>query len=104
MVSFPNCKVNLGLKILRKREDGYHDLETIFYPLPVRDVLETVKANELHFYTTGLTIPGDTAQNLAVKAFQLLRADFPRLPFLAIHLHKNIPIGGGLGGGVCQRA
>ena len=99
MVSFPNCKINLGLRILRKREDGYHDLETIFYPLPVRDVLETVRANELHFYPTGLPIPGDPAQNLAVKAFHLLKGHFPQLPFVAIHLHKNIPIGGGLGGG-----
>ena len=99
MVSFPNCKINLGLRILRKREDGYHDLETIFYPLPVRDVLETVRANELRFYPTGLHIPGDPSQNLAAKAFHLLKGDFPQLPFVAIHLHKNIPIGGGLGGG-----
>ena len=99
MVSFPNCKINLGLKILRKREDGYHDLETIFYPLPVRDVLETVRADELQFYPTGLAIPGDPAQNLAVKAFHLLKKDFPQLPFVAVHLHKHIPIGGGLGGG-----
>ena len=99
MVSFPNCKINLGLRILRKREDGYHDLETIFYPLPVRDVLETVRANELRFYPTGLPIPGDPSQNLAAKAFHLLKGDFPQLPFVAIHLHKNIPIGGGLGGG-----
>jgi 4-diphosphocytidyl-2-C-methyl-D-erythritol kinase len=99
MVSFPNCKINLGLRILRKREDGYHDLETIFYPLPVRDVLETVRVNELQFYPTGLPIPGDPSQNLAVKAFHLLKGDFPQLPFVAIHLHKHIPIGGGLGGG-----
>jgi 4-diphosphocytidyl-2-C-methyl-D-erythritol kinase len=99
MVSFPNCKINLGLRILRKREDGYHDLETIFYPLPVHDVLETVRADELQFYSTGLPIPGDPAQNLAVKAFRLLKGDFPQLPFVAIHLHKHIPIGGGLGGG-----
>ena len=99
MVSFPNCKINLGLRILRKREDGYHDLETIFYPLPVRDVLETVRANELRFHPTGLPIPGDPAQNLALKAFHLLKNDFPQLPFVTIHLHKHIPIGGGLGGG-----
>ncbi len=99
MVSFPNCKINLGLTILRKREDGYHDLETIFYPLPVRDVLETVRADELHFHPAGLPIPGDPAQNLTVKAWQLLKNDFPHLPFVAIHLYKHIPIGGGLGGG-----
>ncbi len=99
MVSFPNCKINLGLKILRKREDGYHDLETIFYPLPIRDVLETVRADEIRLHPTGLPIPGDPAQNLAVKAFYLLKSDFPQLPLVAIHLHKHIPIGGGLGGG-----
>jgi 4-diphosphocytidyl-2-C-methyl-D-erythritol kinase len=104
MVSFPNCKINLGLRILRKREDGYHDLETIFYPLPIRDVLETVRAGELQFHPTGLPIPGDPAQNLAIKAFHLLRKDFPQLPFVAIHLHKHIPIGGGLGGGSADGA
>ena len=99
MVVFPNCKINLGLKILRQREDGFHDLETVFYPLPVRDVLEAVRSTELQFHATGRPIPGEPSSNLCVSAFHLLKTDFPELPFVEIHLHKHIPIGGGLGGG-----
>jgi 4-diphosphocytidyl-2-C-methyl-D-erythritol kinase len=99
MIFFPNCKINLGLKILRKRPDGYHDLETLFYPLPIKDVLEIVLAEETGFVSTGIPIPGDPAANLCLKAFFLLKKDFPDLPNLQIHLHKHIPIGAGLGGG-----
>jgi 4-diphosphocytidyl-2-C-methyl-D-erythritol kinase len=99
MLSFPNCKINLGLKVLPRREDGFHDLETVFYPLPVRDVLETVRAEALRFSPMGRAIPGDPTQNLCVKAFELLKKDFPELPFVHIHLYKHIPIGAGLGGG-----
>jgi 4-diphosphocytidyl-2-C-methyl-D-erythritol kinase len=99
MVSFPNCKINLGLKILRRREDGFHDLETVFYPLPVRDVLEIVRADELSFSLSGRPIPGDPGGNLCITAFHLLKRNFPDLPFVHIYLHKHIPIGGGLGGG-----
>ena len=99
MVFFPNCKINLGLKILRRREDGFHDLETIFYPLPVRDALEIVRSGELHFSPSGRPIPGDPSGNLCISAFHLLKKDFPDLPFVHIYLHKHIPIGGGLGGG-----
>lgn len=104
MVSFPNCKINLGLKILRKREDGFHDLETIFYPLPLRDILETVPSPELQFTPTGRVIPGEPGANLTIRAWRLLRHDFPDLPFVHIHLHKQIPIGGGLGGGSADGA
>src|SRR5579872_2951402 len=104
MVSFPNCKINLGLKILRRREDGFHDLETIFYPLPLCDILETVPSAGLQFTATGLPIPGDPGSNLAVRAWHLLRRDFPDLPFVHIYLHKQIPIGGGLGGGSADAA
>jgi 4-diphosphocytidyl-2-C-methyl-D-erythritol kinase len=99
MVLFPNCKINLGLKILRKREDGFHDLETVFYPLPVRDVLEAVRAEEPSFDSAGLPIPGDPSHNLCLRAFHLLKKDFPTLPAVHIHLYKHIPIGAGLGGG-----
>ena len=99
MVFFPNCKINLGLKILRRREDGFHDLETVFYPLPVRDVLDIVRADELRFSPSGRPIPGDPSGNLCITAFHLLKKDFPDLPFVHIYLHKYIPIGGGLGGG-----
>ncbi|HMI61311.1 MAG TPA: 4-(cytidine 5'-diphospho)-2-C-methyl-D-erythritol kinase [Puia sp.] len=99
MVIFPNCKINLGLKILRKRSDGYHDLETVFYPLALKDVLETQRDTALNFTAYGLPIPGDRNGNLCLKAWQLLKKDFPDLPFVHIHLYKNIPIGAGLGGG-----
>ncbi|HTI10990.1 MAG TPA: 4-(cytidine 5'-diphospho)-2-C-methyl-D-erythritol kinase [Puia sp.] len=99
MVFFPNCKINLGLRILRKREDGFHDLETVFYPLPVKDVLEVVRSEELAFHSTGLSIPGDPATNLCLKAYTLLKKDHPQLSPVHIHLHKHIPIGAGLGGG-----
>jgi 4-diphosphocytidyl-2-C-methyl-D-erythritol kinase len=99
MLFFPNCKINLGLNILRRREDGFHDLETIFYPLPLRDVLEIIPAEELRFTPSGRPIPGDPSGNLCISAFELLKKDFPDLPPVHIYLHKHIPIGGGLGGG-----
>jgi 4-diphosphocytidyl-2-C-methyl-D-erythritol kinase len=104
MVSFPNCKINLGLRILRRREDGFHDLETIFYPLPLCDILEAVRSPELRFSSTGRSIPGDPDANLVIRAWRLLRSDFPDLPFVHIFLHKQIPIGGGLGGGSADGA
>jgi 4-diphosphocytidyl-2-C-methyl-D-erythritol kinase len=104
MVFFPNCKINLGLRILRRREDGYHDLETVFYPLPLRDALEIIRSEELLFTATGIPIPGDAAHNLCLKAWHLLHRDFPDLPPVHIHLHKNIPIGAGLGGGSADGA
>jgi len=99
MLSFPNCKINLGLRILRRREDGFHELETVFCPLAIKDALETIRSETLSFTSTGLPIPGDPSANLCLKAWHLLRSDFPDLPAVDIHLHKNIPIGAGLGGG-----
>ncbi len=99
MIVFPNCKINLGLHILRKRDDGFHDLETVFYPLPVRDVLEVITAKETAFSQSGIAIPGDAADNLCMRAYQLLKQDFPELPAIQLHLHKVIPTGAGLGGG-----
>ena len=110
MVVFPNCKINLGLHILRKRSDGYHDLETIFYPLPLLDCLEIIenKNNAKHFslpFTcSGLSLDGDSSSNLCVKAYRLLKKDFPQLPNVKIHLHKQIPSGAGLGGGSADGA
>jgi len=102
MVSFPNCKINLGLRILRKRSDGYHDLSTVFYPLPLKDVLETLHASNPGFTAYGIPIPG--RDNICEKAVDLLKADFPTLPDIQIHLYKNIPIGAGLGGGSADGA
>ena len=100
MIVFPNCKINLGLRILRKRSDGFHDLETVFYPLQLRDALEIVSVEKKTQYTnTGMLIEGKKDDNLCIKAYQLLKNDFPQLPDLQIHLHKAIPVGAGLGGG-----
>ncbi len=104
MIQFPNCKINLGLSILEKRTDGFHALETVFYPVALDDILEITtisgKQNELvEFTSSGNPIPGDVSGNLCVKAYHLLKADFPQLSAVKIHLHKKIPIGAGLGGG-----
>lgn len=103
MVVFPNAKINLGLQILSKRPDGYHDLRTIFYPVPIRDVLEIIPAparpeGAIRMSVTGLSISGESDDNLCVKACRLLAAGSP-LPSLELHLHKHIPMGAGLGGG-----
>ncbi|MDP1843690.1 MAG: 4-(cytidine 5'-diphospho)-2-C-methyl-D-erythritol kinase [Sediminibacterium sp.] len=115
MVVFPNCKINLGLHITGKRTDGYHELETVFYPIQLCDSLELISANTtidqnqkdinpIEFSASGLTIPGDATNNLCVKAYQILKADFPQLPSVKIHLHKVIPMGAGLGGGSADGA
>jgi 4-diphosphocytidyl-2-C-methyl-D-erythritol kinase len=99
MIVFPNCKINLGLHITRKREDGYHDLETIFYPLNLTDIVEFIPSKSFSFQTTGIDIDRNSGQNLCVKAYELLKAVFPELPPVSMHLHKQIPMGAGLGGG-----
>ena len=111
MVLFPNCKINLGLNIVGKRIDGYHDLETIFYPIQIKDAVELIEENNTEHSTllvqcsvSGLKINGDIENNLCIKAYQLLKKDFPKLPLVSIHLHKAIPIGAGLGGGSADGA
>lgn len=101
MIAFPNCKINLGLSILAKRSDGFHELETIFYPVGLNDMVEVIHSNEptIQFSSTGLPIPGNVQNNLCIKAYELLKKDFPSLPNIKIHLHKQIPMGAGLGGG-----
>ncbi len=101
MILFPNAKINIGLNILYKREDGYHNLETIFYPIDWKDSLEIIKSKEFKFTSSGIDIPGKG--NLCVRAFDLLNKDFS-LQNVHIHLHKNIPIGAGLGGGSSDAA
>ena len=103
MVSFPPCKINLGLHIINKRSDGYHDLETCFYPVPWTDVLEIVPADEFAFTHTGDVIPGIREENLCVKAYRVLKRNFDVGP-VKIHLHKIIPSGAGLGGGSADAA
>ncbi len=107
MLVFPNCKINLGLRILNKREDGYHNIETVFYPVPLKDVLEIIPFTDLttiNFSSSGLVIDGETENNLCIKAYQLLRTDFPKIPAVKMHLHKAIPMGAGLGGGSADAA
>ena len=104
MIVYPNSKINLGLRILQKRADGFHNLETIFYPVPLQDALESIQntsynSSEIEFTTSGLPIDADHTNNICVKAFQLLKKDFPQLPSVKMHLHKVIPAGAGLGGG-----
>ena len=100
MVIFPNAKINLGLSVLQKRDDGFHNIETILYPIPLNDVLELIIAPDKNFRFTvsGLEIPGSKETNLCVKAWELLQHDFS-LPAIKMHLHKVIPMGAGLGGG-----
>lgn len=98
MISFPGCKINLGLNIIRKRDDGYHAIESVMYPVPLYDILEIVPDKEFKFVSTGLKIPGSPIHNLCVKAYELIQRDFNLAP-VYIHLHKIIPLGGGLGGG-----
>ena len=115
MVIFSNCKINLGLNIISKRLDGYHDLETVFYPLPLYDVIEIAEQNEIEnqslqnqspiiFTDSGLNFKVDEKHNLCFKAYYLLKKDFPNLPAVKIHLHKTIPMGAGLGGGSANAA
>jgi 4-diphosphocytidyl-2-C-methyl-D-erythritol kinase len=99
MIVFPNAKINLGLRVIRKREDGYHDLESYMVPIGLTDVLEIVPSEEgFSFSSTGLTIEGPEDQNLCVKAFKLLQRTYG-IADVKIHLHKIIPMGSGLGGG-----
>lgn len=103
MVSFPNAKINLGLDITEKRTDGFHNIESCFYPVNWSDALEIIPSTELQFSSSGLAIPGDNNSNLCLKAYNALKKDF-NLPPVHIHLLKNIPIGAGMGGGSSDAA
>ena len=100
MIEFPPAKINLGLQIVSKRPDGYHNLQTVFYQFPLNDVLEIIKdesleAGQCKLITSGLTIPD--GENLCEKAYKLLHESY-HLPGVKIYLHKIIPLGAGLGG------
>lgn len=103
MILFPHCKINLGLNIVAKRKDGYHDLETLFYPIPLCDSLELVSGNTIDdqdaaIISEGLKIDGEAKNNLILKAYYLLKEKYS-LPKVSFCLLKNIPMGAGLGGG-----
>jgi len=106
MLSFPNCKINLGLNVVEKRPDGYHNLETVFYPIPITDALEALpmdpafpSAVDCDLKVTNIHIDGDEQRNLVVRAYNLLKKDFPTLPRVHAHLYKGIPTQAGMGGG-----
>ena len=104
MLVFPNAKINLGLNVVEKRPDGYHNIETVLYPVAgLCDALEVVQATKLKFNASGIAIDGNAGDNLVVKAYKLLQNDFD-LPLVHIHLRKNIPFGAGLGGGSSDAA
>jgi len=107
MITFPNAKINLGLNIIKKRPDGYHNLETVFYPIPLEDVLEitlaTKSKNKITLHQTGIVIDGKPEDNLVAKAYFLLNEPFD-LPPIDAYLYKHIPSGAGLGGGSADAA
>lgn len=107
MIVFPNAKINIGLNVIEKRADGFHNIESIFYPVnELTDVLEIIKQdnNEVGFTSTGIDIPQKEGEfNLCEKAYQLIKNDFD-ISGVKIHLHKVIPIGAGLGGGSADAA
>ena len=103
MVLFPHAKINIGLYITKKRKDGFHDLETCFFPVPWTDILEITPSEEFGFSSSGLEISGAIENNLCYRAYELLRQDHA-FPPVHIHLHKIIPMGAGLGGGSSDAA
>lgn len=106
MIIFPIAKINLGLNVVEKRPDGYHNLQTVFYPVPIIDALEVQVMDEAFpsdhdcdLKVTNINIDGDEQRNLVVRAYQLLKKDFPTLPRIHTHLWKGIPTQAGMGGG-----
>ena len=105
MKLFPNCKINIGLRVVRKREDGYHDLETIFYPvMGLHDELEVVPSSKFEFIQEGLAVDCKPEDNLIVKCFLNMKAKYPQVGDVRIRFKKNIPFGAGLGGGSSDAA
>ena len=105
MKLFPNCKINIGLRVVRKREDGYHDLETIFYPVVgLHDELEVELADRFEFIQEGLAIDCCAEDNLIIKCYQRMRAKYPKIGDVKIRFKKYIPFGAGLGGGSSDAA
>ena len=98
MLIFPNAKINIGLRIINRRIDGYHTLETILFPIKIKDIVEVIETDKLTFSSSGTPIPGNSIDNLCLKAYHIIHRDM-NIPPVHIHLHKHIPIGAGLGGG-----
>ena len=107
MITYPNAKINLGLNIVEKRPDGYHNLETVFYPINLQDALEVNRLEgeeDFSLKVSGVPIEGEPENNLVVKAYRLLKKDYPEMPAIDIHMYKHIPTGAGLGGGSADAA
>lgn len=105
MVLYPNCKINIGLRVVRKREDGYHNLETIFYPVSgLHDELKVEKADEFAFLQDGLVVDCLPTDNLIIRVYKSMQAHFPQIGTVKITFKKNIPFGAGLGGGSSDAA
>ena len=105
MLLYPNCKINLGLRVVRKREDGYHDLETIFVPIyGLHDELEVERAQSIDFRQEGIAVDCDPEENLIIKCYRQMAAKYPQIGPVSIRFKKNIPFGAGLGGGSSDAA
>ena len=104
MIYYPNAKINIGLNIISKRKDGYHNLNSIFYPInDIYDILEVIKSEKFEFTTSGIETDCITEENLCYKVFRYFKERFD-IQNVKIHLHKNIPVGSGLGGGSSNAA
>lgn len=103
MILFPQAKINLGLNVHFKRNDGYHELTTCMIPIPLYDVLEVLPAEDFEFQSSGIEIVGNPSDNLCSKAFQLMASHYT-IPKVKMHLRKQIPMGAGLGGGSSDAA
>lgn len=98
MIVYPHCKINLGLNIISRRPDGYHDIESVFYPVPWCDLLEVIPSEKTGFFAEGISINCSPENNLCIKAYRLLKSHYT-IPEISIFLYKQIPFGAGLGGG-----
>ena len=104
MIDFSNCKINIGLEIVSKRDDGYHNLESIFYPVPLNDSIEIIpNENGFELSQSGFIVEGEVESNLIYKAWKLLNQRF-NFGGIKVHLHKQVPMGAGLGGGSANAA
>ncbi len=104
MTEHPNCKINIGLSVVEKRPDGYHNLESVFYPVPLHDDLEIERSTAFSFSQNGIALDCEYCDNLCVKAYHLLLSEFPHIGPVSIRLTKRIPSGAGMGGGSADAA
>ena len=106
MITFPLAKINLGLNVVERRPDGYHNLQTVFMPVPLTDALEVYEMDaafpsevDCDLKVTNIAVEGDEQRNLVVRAYNMLKSEFPDMPRVHAHLRKDIPTQAGMGGG-----